>query len=199
MSPSLRVRKARRTRDAISSAALALFAEQGYADTTVGQIAERAEVSARTFFRYFADKEEVLFGGEQETVDMIADGLRNPEPTEDPVDVAVQVARIVLARLAVLSDDLTARERIVEATPALLSRSLLKHERYVAAVTAGLTGRGLPPEHAELLSRLVLSCSVTAYRQWCRTRTGTDQDGTELDAEFDRTLRAAAHGLAHLR
>src|SRR5438067_6349898 len=73
---TLRERKKRRAQEAIVDAAYALFAERGFADVTVTEIAERAEVGRTTFFRYFGDKQEVLFAEEQN----LLDGLRSAPP-----------------------------------------------------------------------------------------------------------------------
>jgi AcrR family transcriptional regulator len=60
-------------RGRLESAAMELFVERGYAHTTVGDIAERAGLTERTFFRYFSDKREVLFSGSQELEEAIVD------------------------------------------------------------------------------------------------------------------------------
>ncbi|MBE8525431.1 TetR/AcrR family transcriptional regulator [Amycolatopsis sp. H6(2020)] len=74
----LRERKKRRAQEAIVDAAFALFAERDFADVTVTEIAERAEVGRTTFFRYFGDKREVLFAEEQ---NLLAGLLAAPVPS----------------------------------------------------------------------------------------------------------------------
>src|ERR1700744_4272861 len=70
-------------RQRLETAALDLFTENGYEETTVAQIADRAGLNRATFFRHFADKREVLFGGEDVLVPLFADGIRaaGPEAT----------------------------------------------------------------------------------------------------------------------
>src|SRR4051794_35308234 len=69
---TLRARKQQAAREKIVEAAHALFAERGFAQVTVADIAERAEVGRTTFFRYFGDKQEVVFADEQEVLDVVA-------------------------------------------------------------------------------------------------------------------------------
>src|ERR1700677_5355772 len=67
-------------RERLETAALALFAENGYEETTVAQIADRADLNRATFFRHFADKREVLFGGEDVLAGLFADAIRAAPP-----------------------------------------------------------------------------------------------------------------------
>src|SRR3954447_16537180 len=91
----LRERKKRRAREAIVDAAFALFAERGFADVTVTEIAERAEVGRTTFFRYFGDKQEVLFAEEQ---NLLAGLLAAPAPSSRPsFREALEEARAAVA------------------------------------------------------------------------------------------------------
>jgi AcrR family transcriptional regulator len=75
-SPGLRERKKQKTRDTISKVALELFAERGYEQTTIAEIAEAAEVSPRTIFAYFPSKEDILFCDLPEVQERLARALR---------------------------------------------------------------------------------------------------------------------------
>src|SRR3569833_387622 len=81
--PSLRERKQKQAREQIVEAAFELFAERGFTDVTVTDIAERAEVGRTTFFRYFGDKQEVVFSDEQLLLDHLAERQR-ATPGEAP-------------------------------------------------------------------------------------------------------------------
>jgi AcrR family transcriptional regulator len=192
--PSLRERKARRTRDAIVEAAIALFDERGYDATSVAQIAERAEVGTRTFFRYFADKEDVLFGreAEDEMVALIRSSLAPAGDPDSPVRAAERAARAVLDLPAAQAELLPARERIVEATPALKARQLLKHERYATVVADELAARhGVVPQRAALIARVVLTCALAGYARWI-----ADPDAGGPGERFAEALAEAAEDLA---
>src|ERR1700754_2329756 len=71
-------------RERLETAALELFAENGYDETTVAQIADRAGLNRATFFRHFADKREVLFGGEDLLAGLFADGVRSAPAEATP-------------------------------------------------------------------------------------------------------------------
>jgi AcrR family transcriptional regulator len=81
----LRERKKRRTREALEQAAAALVVERGYADTTLADIADAAEVSARTIFSYFGSKEDILFAGWRRTCDAFSGALADRPPGHDTI------------------------------------------------------------------------------------------------------------------
>jgi AcrR family transcriptional regulator len=157
----LRERKKRRAREAIVDAAFALFAERGFADVTVTEIAERAEVGRTTFFRYFGDKQEVLFAEEQN----LLDGLRSaPPPAPGPPSFreAIEEARVAVEVMcrAVTAD----RERyrlhlkLVADNEELHDRSERKLLNLTDAMVSRLTARGMAPAEAALAAHVALAC-----------------------------------------
>ncbi|WP_217201013.1 TetR family transcriptional regulator [Streptomyces buecherae] len=129
----LRQRKKQRTRDALTRAALELFVEQGYEDTTVDEIAEAVDVSQRTFFRYFANKEEVAF-----SVQELAEAYFYAAVLDRPAHEAPLVALRRSVSAAWESIDEAIREvvplelhmrayRMIESTPALLAVHLRRN------------------------------------------------------------------------
>src|SRR3954447_5092285 len=81
----LRERKKRRTRHAIATAALRLFAERGYEETTIADIAAAADIAPRTFFGYFPSKEDVVFAEVDDRLGEVAERLATREPGETPL------------------------------------------------------------------------------------------------------------------
>lgn len=123
----LRERKKRRTRDALLRAALLLFIAQGYEETTVDEITDAVEVSQRTFFRYFANKEEVAFAVQDLVESHFVAALRSRPPAEGPFEAmrsavldAWDTIEEAISELVPL--DLYMRSyRLIESTPALLA------------------------------------------------------------------------------
>ena len=97
MSTGLRERKKLRTREQITEAAIALFADRGFEGTTVDDIAAAADVSRRTFFRYFARKEDVILAWKRETAQELREALAARPADESPLD-AVEGALTAVAR-----------------------------------------------------------------------------------------------------
>lgn len=95
VSEGLRERKRRRTREAIVDAGARLFAERGYAGTTVADIAAAADVGTRTFFSYFASKEDLLFPESEERIRACVEVIRSADPGEPPASVLARTVAYV--------------------------------------------------------------------------------------------------------
>jgi len=133
VAPSRRERKAATTRRAIVTSARRLFEEHGYADTTVDQIAEDADVAPRTFFRYFPTKEALLFAEFDDERRAMLDALDDRPRDEDPLQSIALVlgdfAEVILER----SDDLAWGYRMCDEQDAqeMYERSMLKRDSHV--------------------------------------------------------------------
>lgn len=160
---SLTDRKRRRAKEAIRRAALELFSERGFDSVSVTDIAERAEVGRTTFFRYFGDKQEVLFSDPDE------DGPKSPTspaPPRDPIGSSVAAAMRAARRLVVgyverITADPAAYEghqKLVSDHPELYARSLLKQRRYADELAHRLESWGATPSVARQAAEVGLAC-----------------------------------------
>lgn len=122
---SLRERKRHRTRQALVDAAMDLFTRQGYDGTTIAQIAAAAEVGTRTFFSYFATKEDLLFPGGDARIQAVVDAIATRRPDDRPTDVLLRAIADVAAVDADLTSPLAAlRLHLMNTVPAVQGRAL---------------------------------------------------------------------------
>jgi AcrR family transcriptional regulator len=168
MAESLRERRKRRTAQAIVDAGLRLFEEQGFDHTTVDQIAQAADISRRTFFRYFGDKEELFFVEDERLLDVITGTLDVAPPDEPVLELARRATRALAAASVAEPERRLARERLVAATPALLARRMAKNLRWEQAIAERLVARGVAEPDALLLPKLAMACFQAAYERWLR-------------------------------
>jgi AcrR family transcriptional regulator len=194
-SSSLRGRKQQRAREAIIEAAHELFAERGFDRVTVTDIAERAEVGRATFFRYFGDKQEVVFGNDRDIDSAVAEAER--VPTETPIGNSLAAAldhvrEVIIAftgKLVEQPEAYTRHERLVAQQPELRARSLLKQRRYAEELVQLLGRNGADPETAALAAELGMACYYVG-------RTLSENDPERLvqaiDAAFRRLPSATA-------
>jgi AcrR family transcriptional regulator len=147
----LRERKKRRTRDALLSAALDLFKAKGYEHTTVREITDAVEVSERTFFRYFASKEELVLSFVVAAADAFAVELSKRPASERPVEALRNAMRT--AALTLDPQDIEREQmayalamRLIEATPALLAAQLMVSQNLCEKLIAIMAEReGVDP------------------------------------------------------
>lgn len=161
--------KKRETRARLERAALDLFARQGYDRTTVEDIAGSAGVSARTTFRYFPAKADLVFGHADEDLE----ALRAHLAAQDQALPAFDAARAALAEFSVRigTPSNAERARVIAASSTLTARALEERELWGEAIAAELAARrGLsaPDEQARLGGLLVVAILVSGVREWSR-------------------------------
>jgi AcrR family transcriptional regulator len=170
-------------------AALELFEERGYEQTTVIEIAERAGLTKSTFFRHFPDKREVLFGGDAMALSL-ADAVAAAPPTAGPF-AAVADALAALGRLHFTPDrrEFVARRRaVIAANPELREREALKGLGLTAAMTGALEQRGVPGLTARVVAELGAVALQLTYDRWLDT---PDDFGDLVRQTLDAVISAA--------
>jgi AcrR family transcriptional regulator len=143
-----------------------LFLEHGYDQTTAQSIAARAGVTERTFFRHFADKREVLFGGEAELRETLTGAIAAvPEGTKPlpAIQAAFHAAVPLFERNRSVSEP---GVRLIAATPALRERSLAKTASLVDAMTEALRARGTERRTAHLCAQIGMDTFRSATSRW---------------------------------
>jgi AcrR family transcriptional regulator len=147
-------------------AALALFEERGYDETTVAEIAERAGLTKRTFFRYFADKREVLFWGAQRIEDLFTGAIQSAPPAASALD-AVALGLEAFGRSLQGQGEVAARRiRIVRASPELSERQLIKFASMAEAASRALRSRGVSADAAVLAAETGMTVFRVATARW---------------------------------
>src|ERR1700721_4613860 len=122
-------------RGRLEQAALDLYVERGFEQTTVAEIAERAGLTERSFFRHFADKREVLFGGSALLQERVVAGVTGAPTTDGPLDAVARGLDAAAAMLGEFRRDLSRqRQAVIAANPELRERELAKMADYAAAV-----------------------------------------------------------------
>ncbi|MEE6175436.1 TetR/AcrR family transcriptional regulator [Mycobacterium sp. 050134] len=175
-------------------AAVALFAERGYENVTVAEIAQRAGLTKRTFFRHFADKREILFHGQDTYREMFADAIVAAPAGATPM-TAIGAALAVFA--AGFADDrrefLATRQAVIDANPELKERDLLKAAALTAAMADALVKRGVDPPTANLAAQVGALALGDAFQRWLRPGNRTSM--AKLAEQALRRLGAAMDAL----
>ena len=175
-------------RERLKLAAHELFAEQGFAATTVPETTARAGLTTRTFFRHFADKREVLFADDAEVPAFAAKMMAGAPPSADPMTLILQGLRVVAeTRFEPRKAALRERRDLVASDEGLRERELRKRATLAEAVRTGFLARGLDPTRAALLAETCVTLMMVAVTEW-------------LDRDDDRKLYdIMLDGLATLR
>ena len=189
----LRERKKERTRAAIAQAALELFTTRGFEAVTLAEVAQAADVGQRTLFRYFLDKEELLFGDDAVVQGHLQTALA-ARPAEEPPASTVLEAVVSLAPLwQDRREEGRTRRAVIEASPALHARQLAKYSGYERVLLDGLVARGLGRPGARLLARTAVACTDEALTRWFSdddpAQPGLAGRARETFAELSQQLR----------
>ncbi|WP_026911367.1 TetR/AcrR family transcriptional regulator [Patulibacter minatonensis] len=170
----------------IQEAAYALYAERGYDATTISDIAERAGLTKRTYFRHFPDKREVLFWGSEALEELFVGGVTDAPPSASPL-AAIGIALDAVGEMfAERREFATVRHGIIQATPELQERERIKLARLAESVAVALRGRGVGDPAAILAAEAGMAVFHVAFARWI--------------ADADRSLQdLAREALAELR
>jgi AcrR family transcriptional regulator len=172
-------------RERLERAALALFAEHGYDDTTVAEIADRAGLTKSTFFRHYADKREVLFGGQDLLLELFSNAIKSAPPSATTgTCIAAALGAAAIAFTDERHDLAEQRRAVIAANPELHERELLKRARLSTAMTSALRARGTDETTARLAAEIGMLAFSGAYARWAAA------DNRQSFAEIaDATLR----------
>jgi AcrR family transcriptional regulator len=146
--------------------ALELYAERGFEQTTALEIAERAGVTERTFFRHFADKREVLFMGSSELQDLVVNAIDAAPAGTDTIDVVGAAMETGASLLGDNREYARRRAAIIAANPSLQERELLKLATLASAVAEALRRRGVAPVAARLAAETGITVFMIGFESW---------------------------------
>ncbi len=177
-------------RGRLERAALELFQARGYARTTVEEIAAHAGLTERTFFRYFADKREVLFSGSKELEQTIVDAIANARDA-GPLELVVEAFAAAGKQLQALRElsHVRARHALLMEHAELRERELIKMACLAALVTAALRARGVPELEASMAAEAGVAAFKIGFERWVAGKKPQD---------FAAQVRAAMRALQKL-
>jgi AcrR family transcriptional regulator len=161
-------------RGRLEQAALELYAEHGFDQTTVAEIAERAGLTERTFFRHFADKREVLFGGQDALIELVTKHIAEAPDAASPIDVVRDALQAVGQMFADRREHARRRQAVVDANPGLQERELIKLASLAAAMADGLQRRGVAQPAAALTAETAVAVFKVAFVRWLSSRKDSD-------------------------
>lgn len=158
----------------LQQAALDLYQERGFDQTTVTEIAERAGLTERTFFRHFADKREVLFGEQETLLEICLSTIETAPDTATPIQIILTALEAMVPTLQERHDLIRQRQSVIAATPSLQERTLHKDATFTVAMADALKRRGIAAPAATLAANTGGLVFTTAYTRWAAESDGPD-------------------------
>jgi len=153
-------------RGRLAKAAMTLYADQGFDQTTVAEIAARAGLTERTFFRHFADKREVLFYGQEMLRDLLVRAVADAPASATAMDAVGAAFEAAGAVLQENPERVRLRDAIVSANAELRERGLIKLAALTSAVADALHDRGIPGPAANLAAETGTAVFKIAFARW---------------------------------
>lgn len=174
-------------RGRLERAAIELFLSKGFPDTTVPEIADRAGLTTRTFFRHFSDKREVLFGAEAELPGVVSGVLADAPSDLTPLGlVEFGLTRVAASRFDGLRDFLRARRSIIVTDVGLQERELRKNAALGDVIRESLASRGYDTLAGSIAARIAVAVFTLSLDRWLD---GDDESLETLVAEAFATTR----------
>lgn len=150
----------------LEQAALDLFQERGFEQTTVAEIAERAGLTERTFFRYFADKREVLFGSQSRFQDIVVNAIVSQPDTATPINMIIAALDVLAATISDRLEFVRQSQAIIATNPELQERELLKRATLISALAQAMQERGISEQTANMTIEIGMVAYKAAFVRW---------------------------------
>ena len=161
-------------RGRLEQAALALYAERGFEQTTVAEIAKRAGLTERTFFRYFADKREVLFWGAGRLQESLVSAVVGAPDSTAPIDAVIAALEASGAVFQEHREHSVQRQAVIAANAELRERELIKLAKLASALAGALHQRGVKDATASLAAEAGITVFRIAFERWIRDTSRRD-------------------------
>ncbi|MFD8157428.1 TetR/AcrR family transcriptional regulator [Streptomyces malaysiensis] len=182
-------------RERLAKVALELYSERGYEQTTVAEIAKRAGLTERTFFRHYADKREVLFDGSGELQELAVSGVVGVPESAAPLDAMAAGLEAASGWFADRREHARRRQAVIVANAELRERELIKLASLSAALADALRGRGVAEPTASLAAEAGMAVFKVAFQRWIAE--AEEATLSQLMRESMAELKAVtAHGQA---
>ena len=179
-------------RGRLEQAALDLYVERGFEQTTVAEIAERAGLTERTFFRHFADKREVLFAGAGTLQEFLVSAVADAPESAAPIEAVAAGLEAAGALLQERREYARQRQAVITANTGLQERELIKLASLATALAVALRKRGVTDPAASLTAEAGIAVFKIAFERWVNA-TGRP-DLPQLIRESLDDLRAVTAG-----
>jgi AcrR family transcriptional regulator len=179
-------------RGRLAQAAMELYRERGFEQTTVAEIAARAGLTERTFFRHFADKREVLFWGAASLQELLVTTLAATPGSMAPIDAVAVALDAAGAQLQQRPEHARTRQAIIAANPELQERELIKLATLAMAMAEALRQRGVSEPGASLTAEAGIAVFKVAFERWI-TQTG-QRELPQFIRESLKELKAVTAG-----
>ena len=153
-------------RGRLEQAALALYGERGFEQTTVAEIAQRAGLTERTFFRHFADKREVLFWGAGALQELLVNTVASAPDSVAPMDAVAAALEAAGGMFQERREGARQRQAIIAANAELQERELIKLAALAAALAGALRQRGVTGPAASLAAEAGVAVFKIAFERW---------------------------------
>jgi AcrR family transcriptional regulator len=179
-------------RERLAQAALGLYAERGFEQTTVAEIAKRAGLTERTFFRHFADKREVLFAGGSDLQELMVKGVGDAPASAAPIDAVAAGLQAGGEVLQERREFARRRQAVIAASAELQERELIKMASLAAALAEALRRRGVADPAASLTAEAGIAVFRVAFEGWVGE--GNDRELPQVIRDSLEQLRAVTAG-----
>ena len=182
-------------RGRLEQAALELFIERGFEQATVTEIAGRAGLTQRTFFRHFADKREVLFWGQDALRELLVSTVASAPESAAPIDAVADAIAAAGTMLQDRREHARQRQIVIDAHPELRERELIKLAGLAAAMADALRKRGVSDPAASLTAEAGVAVFKIAFGRWLSEPGQADLP--RLTRESFDELKAVTAGNSH--